>query len=474
MQERIIEHPLRDIVLMYDETKRETAAEKNWIKKYIEIHDLAYTVEHPCAKYIYELTCLEDEINKALKAFEPIAEKINLLQAETLVYTGRNDQELIKEISEKISAYHPSLLEFHNNIYTPANNHHKEIDEATDLVQDNNDKLYKLWKKFTNLKTTGSAKPGFVKFSLDCQSLNNDEVILRTSLTKYRILARASFKEGDLYDILNNKVKDTYNIWKDMNQHINDWYDVTGVMKSTLSDSYANGTGDETKKPIYLIPPGDKKIKDFKSNYGSLGHPDIITMNFSAKKEDVENGNPSFIEEQISCFQHYPKLIEKMLFSIDIEFQDDEGNEIPAESWKGHSIPIKWINKLYRLPCSVYFFRDHDVRSYILMGDMIIANKGTVVDEKTVSFEGKSIEELCQRIFHASWYLYIFCYNTGFDPQIYIESFLADFDLPVTYEMVKKEFEDSISQGMKFMAVPVTFDKDSNEGNINFKKDNDK
>ena len=107
------------------------------------------------------------------------------------------------------------------------------------------------------------------------------------------------------------------------------------------------------------------------------------------------------------------------------------------------------------------------------MGDMMIANKGTMIDENTVAFEGKSVEELCQRIFHASWYLYIFCYNTGFDPQIYIESFLADFDLPVTYEMVKKEFEDSISQGMKFMALPATFDKDSNEGKINIKKKDD-
>ena len=48
--------------------------------------------------------------------------------------------------------------------------------------------------------------------------------------------------------------------------------------------------------------------------------------------------------------------------------------------------------------------------------------------------------------------LLIYCHNTGFDPQLYIEGILAEFNLGFTYEQVKEEYQKKIDEGYDFRA----------------------
>ena len=164
------------------------------------------------------------------------------------------------------------------------------------------------------------------------------------------------------------------------------------------------------------------------------------------------------------CLQHFPKLIEKMLYSIGITFKDEEGNTIPDENWKGNELPIKFLSVLNRLPCSVFFFSDRDVRSYILMGNLINETNGKRIDEKTVALEGETLENLCNRVYTACWFMMVFCHHSGFDPKEYIQALLDEMDFPfVTYEMVKENFDADLIKGIHIMAIPITSEEDNQD-----------
>ena len=177
--------------------------------------------------------------------------------------------------------------------------------------------------------------------------------------------------------------------------------------------------------------------------------------------------NPGNIEHLIFCLQHFPKLIEKLIFSLDIRFEENDGIEIPKDAWRGREPYIKFLSVLNRMPCSVFFFSDRDVRSYILLGSLISEQKGIQVDEKTMAFEGENLEELCNRVYTACWFMMVYCHNTGFDPKTYIETLLDELDLPmVTYEMVKENFEADLIKGIHIKTVPISKNNDNAEKEI--------
>ena len=47
----------------------------------------------------------------------------------------------------------------------------------------------------------------------------------------------------------------------------------------------------------------------------------------------------------------------------------------------------------------------------------------------------------------------MFCHNTGFDPEPYVEAVLADYDLPFTYQQVKEKFDADLKKGIEFRVL---------------------
>ena len=451
MKELIIKHPLRDIILHYDELKPECEAEKGIIAAHIALHDQVYEVSTTANKLRYEYKELED-----MEEIAPITHFLNGMFAEANYLKGTHEREILDEFQNRFTNYHPTLLNFHENIVNPLTAEQKRLDEVYYKFEDAKELVYKGFSNFRKLMSAGLKDMNYENFSLDIVAFDTEEEELKEASHKTRLLDDERGKEIDFYNLfIDGHQNKTYTLWDDIKLVMSNIYDDTGEMDSSISESYANGTGDPTKRPYYLLQPGDKKVKDFRKNYGLMANSESKSINISVTKDIVLNGNTAWIMELIHCLQHYPKLIEKMLFTFDLTFTDDDGTVVPEDRWKGTDEPIKWLTDLRNFPCAVFFFSDRDVRAYIIMGDLMMNKVATVVDAKTISLEGEPVNELCNRIYHASWFFMVFCHNTGFDPKIYIESYLADFDLPVTYEMVKEQFDKDIAQGLQIHAIPM-------------------
>jgi len=463
MKQRIIKHPLRDIVLEYDETIPETDTEKRLIEAYIAMHDQWVDVVAPCGKLIYEYKELEYKADDIIKIFSPIEDKINLLhrEAEAVLLYNR---EAIMELEIKYINFHPNINAFHDTYIIPLTKEQNKLDEVLFELEDKQQQLCMKETEFSSIQTEGYNNSEYKNYSLNTRSLNEDDEHFREVLTKINILYKTREKELVVYNSLMNITAKAYATMEETKKIISIGLNDTGDMDSTLSDSFAASNGDETKKPFYLYEPGDKKIESFKINYALLAHSTSRFLTLGVNADTLMEMNPGNIEHLIFCLQHFPKLIEKMIFSLDIRFEENDGTEIPKEEWRGREPYIKFLSILNRLPCSVFFFSDRDIRSYILLGSLISEHKGTQVDEKTMAFEGENLEELCNRIYTACWFMMVYCHNTGFDPKTYIETLLDELDLPmVTYELVKENFDADLIKGIHIKAVPIVKDKENEE-----------
>ena len=191
----------------------------------------------------------------------------------------------------------------------------------------------------------------------------------------------------------------------------------------------------------------DETVKTFVHEYGVLAASNVKTVVISVDKGVIDQGNNTMICELLSGLQHYPKLIEKMIFAIRIDIIDTDGMVLPEEQWKGFAPPMKWYQRLSYLPVALFFFEDHDARAFILMGDLLADDK-FVREGDRVKIEGELLQEVRNRLFNACYFFMVYCHNTGFDPTAYIEAILADFDFHITYEQVKEKFELDLAVGI--------------------------
>jgi len=459
MEERIIKHPLRDIVLHYDESIPETAAEKRLTEAYVSLHDECYKTMQPCAKLIYEYKELEYKTEDAIKEYKPFIQSVNTLLQEAKgmeIY----DKNLVGEIQAKQNELRTTMVYLHEKVLEPLKVEQKRLEEEFFDQEERINQHYEHFSIYSKISLECIESEDFEHFSLDIMDMDKDDENFREHYDKSDSVKEARFNEIQKYNQIIDSVNVTYQTWEDIKLTISNSLDDTGKMDCSLSESFANGTGDISKKPLYFIPPGDKLVKDFKLNFGMFAKSDFSGPSIVIGKDNLAEMNPNYIEQMFMSLQHYPLLIEKMLYSIHIIFKDEQGNPIPDINWKGHEEPIKYLNLLYRLPCSLFFFNDRDVRSYILMGNLITENKSERINETTFKLEGEILETFCDRVYDACWYLMVFCYNSDFDPKEYIQIFLDELELPfVTYEMLKKDFDKDLKEGINITVTIVDPDK---------------
>ena len=463
MEERIIKHPLKNIVLQYDETKPETTAEKKLIEAYLIDHDNYYPLIAPCSKLIYEYKELGYKAEDILKKLIPVTQTINRMYEEAVAIMEQNKEEILS-LHTTQSEYYSTIHDFHVNNIEPLGEEQNKLDEAYFDLEEKSENLQREDSEFDRLESICWSNKEYETYSLDIMSFSDDTEKFGEAIDKIELLNEERSKELKLYNAVMNNTSAAYEkievIKKLINQCLND----TGDWDSSVSDSFAAGTGDETKKPFYLLSPGDKKVTEFKSNYGLLAHSSSRFLNISVSEEVLNSLNPGHIEHLIICLQHFPKLISKMAFSLDVLFEDADGIKLPKETWLGQEPYIHFLSVMDRLPCAVFFFCDRDVRSYILMGSLIRKISDAKSENHTILFEGENLEALCNRVYTACWFMMVFCYNTGFDPKEIIETFLDELELdPITYEMVKKNFDEDLIKGIQIKATPVIRNEDGTE-----------
>ena len=448
-----IEHPLRTISFDCDETKAEMPFEKELLEAYIKLHDDLYAVDRKGSKLIYDYKEIEGELAIVDKTFAPLEVKINGFMEELLLAKeNKNVSLLVDEGFEyRMNTYDKEINYFHDNLYKPMGDRMCEIENDYKIFDADSDTLNENFEAYEEgLATT--LNENYDDYSIDLCTYDDDEQEFRGGLDK--LWEYQNFKNTfvDKYNKIANHINAVYAEGMKLQVLINELRDDEGLLDRSISDSYLNGTGDASKKPIYFMESTDETVKDFVKKYGVIAASEVKTVVIAVDMDVIEQGDNVMICELLAGLQHYPKLIEKLIFAIKIDIIDHDGLVLPEDQWKGFPPPMNWYNKLSSMPFALFFFEDHDARAYILMGDLFADNRFEG-DGERVMIQGELLQEVMNRLFYTCYFFMVFCHNTGFEPRAYIEAILADFDFPLTYEQVEEKFEEDLAKGIHLRMV---------------------
>ncbi len=213
--------------------------------------------------------------------------------------------------------------------------------------------------------------------------------------------------------------------------------------------------------PFYVVPASEPFLRDYDELFLRFAAEDMHTLVLNVHKEMVSDGEVAGLQQIIMALQHQPHLIEKMLFCLDIRFTEIEDSELylPPTYWKGDVAYYRWFRDLAASPVMLFFINDEDARFYALAGDLLADNelelKPDTKGKKMVGISGEQLEEVMNRLFTSCWWLLAFCHGSGFDPKPYIESVLADLDLPLTYEEVYEIYKEDAKKGINFRTSAI-------------------
>jgi len=197
-----------------------------------------------------------------------------------------------------------------------------------------------------------------------------------------------------------------------------------------------------------MLAPGDPNIEANREVFERMSEAENHTLRFKVTLDDVREGRCASIQTVLMSLQHYPHLIEKMLFCLEFDFVEDEDSttRIPDEEWKADPMFYHWFQKLMGTPFMLFFIADEDARFYSLMADLITSNEMEATEVQRDGRTGftlnqKQAETVAHRVFFSCLNLLQFCLDSGFDPRIYIESVMAWLNAPFTYDQLTQEFE---------------------------------
>jgi len=454
MKQKIIHHPLRDIILNCDETKLQTDSDNELLKSYTEIHDLIYALLQLKSKLNYEFSVHEDHIADADKRFNPLAKRITEFFAEAKYLTSsKAAKEAIVEIQQRKAEFQVELNDYHftiveNQIETEGDAIEKDyelfaIEEKTLIDK------FNAFRKFVSNDL--HQQPSL--FTIDPKSVEVDMMLLEPNYHLIQEFHGYYDTVVERYNTFLDRVEACYTEWGDSLFLISEYYNEDGMMDNSLSVYYAKNRHllDEDR-PKYFLSPNDKKIEDFRKTMGMLAHSDHNTIVLDISMNDVEAGVAAVAQELVLALQHFPKLMEKYIFSVETDFVDSDGTQVPVDDWKENREVMKWFVTLNSFPVMIFFLNDPETRSFCLFGDLVDKHDKNNSTENGIAFKSKEVNEICQRLFHSCYMFFMFCHKTGFDPSPYIEALMAEYDLPFTFAMVKEKYLEDVNKGIHFRA----------------------
>ena len=448
-----IEHPLRTISFDCDETKTALPFEKELLEAYIKLHDDLYAVDRKGSKMIYDYKEVEQELAIVEKVFAPLEVKINGFLEQLRLAKTNKDVSLLEneDFINGVNIYDQEINYFHENLYTVLSGKMDAIEEDYQVFDTDYDAVHEKHDAYE----AGPRNELMEKYndcSMDLCTYDDDEQEFLGGLDNLWEYKTYKYDFIDKYNVVADHINAVYAEGMKLQVLINEIRDDEGLLDNSISESFENGTGDASKKPIYFMESSDETVKGFIKKYGAIAASEVKTVVISVDMDVVEEGNNVMICELLAGLQHYPKLIEKMVLAIKIEIIDHDGLVLPDDQWKGFPPPMHWYNKLSAMPFALFFFEDNDARGFILMGDLLADNRFEV-DGDRVKIEGELLQEVTNRLFNTCYFFMVFCHNTGFEPRPYIEGILADFDFPITYEQVKDKFEEDLALGIHLRMV---------------------
>ncbi len=217
----------------------------------------------------------------------------------------------------------------------------------------------------------------------------------------------------------------------------------------------------KNEKPVFLSPASEPFIREYDETLRRFAEKDMHTLVVTVDTDSVYAGDVAMLQQLLMALQHQPHLIEKLLFCLDIKFTliENSGIHIPESYWKTDAAYYRWFHRLSASPLMLFFLNDEDARFYLLAGDMLADNLLHLVPSEKgkgmACLEGDELVEVLHRLFAACWMMLIYCHGSGFNPEPYIQSILADLGLPLTFEQVYEKYLADIKAGITFRATSI-------------------
>jgi len=453
MAERIIEHPLRTIRLVYDDNRPETEADSELFKRYVSLHDSLLDLRRQLAKLRFDYMELEPEVDSVVRSFHSISENISALIHETDVLVNKvKRDDAIHELRERMNNCTEDIQRFHNGELLPLSEQFDVLQVSSEAYYAASDALEEILETYDN----EVERPFYANYDAYATDLNQYDGDMDEFKGIWEAMEGRDEPDQVLgkFNRLVNEVNAIYAQWRFASESISRFFDGGDLLSRAVSEATAKGELRKEQQPLYLIPPNDPIVSDFPGRYGLMADLANNTLSIAIPKEAVLSGDVFMIQEIVLALQHYPGMLEKMLFSIDFSFQTEFGTDMDEDQWKGMEVPVRWVHSLSTFPCLYFFLKDHDARSYFLMGDMVFDGILTPSPEgDLVKVEGEALETLANRVFNICVFFMLFCHNTGFDPSATIRQTLIDIDLPIPFDDIRSEYEQQIRDGVEIRVL---------------------
>lgn len=219
------------------------------------------------------------------------------------------------------------------------------------------------------------------------------------------------------------------------------------------------------KEPFYLIPSDHPLLEEYKPSidrYMSGILSEGTTMHLVVPPDVVEAGVVSTVQEMFQVLQHYPELLEGLIFNISIKFQIPGTDEYYEDYDWLDATHIAWLYKLMNT-CSiiVLFVQDPMQQLLGLMGDLILQDQSimeriTAQENTEYKLTAEQMSILDQRLFEACRYILVYLYGSGIDPKKYILEMLDAYKIKFPYHVLLEVHQDDIKNGRTFSFISIS------------------
>lgn len=204
--------------------------------------------------------------------------------------------------------------------------------------------------------------------------------------------------------------------------------------------------------PIYMASANGKIVSRHKEWINYLLQHEESEIYIEVSQKDARTGNVKPAHERIMALQHFPQLFSRLMFGIDIRFMNADGKDW-EKSDGAYLITrnVQWLCRFTSIfKAGLFFLRDKNARFFSAIGDMLADEKDMSLRKAAGGFNiklsGDKLQRLDSRVFSACQVIQLFFYGSGQIPKEYIETLIAEFGLPFTYEMVLQRLRDDLRE----------------------------
>ena len=211
-------------------------------------------------------------------------------------------------------------------------------------------------------------------------------------------------------------------------------------------------------KKTWLLPAGSPEIAEYRETFELLKTSKPLV--FSVPPERVNEMQVYLGQNLICALEHYPDMIENLLFSFDFKFEKvaDSEQYYQELEWKGRAKYMRWFAKLGSFPLFVFFISDPDARLYCMAGDLLADRKVKAEEsdrpEKNLVFEGETLKTLMDRMWQSCLMLLVYCTSAPFDILKYLDIFIAEYNPTFSLDQVVAEYEKMMEEGFQYLVKP--------------------